>query len=101
MRVVSLNMDLADLGAVTKAIDAYLERCNCRAQLAGPPCESCLSLEATRGEISRLTRTPKIRSDAPLASLAAPRHEPLPVVPLRMGGGPPPLRVVSALEAGG
>ncbi len=101
MRVVSLNMDLADLVAVTKAVDAYLEQCNCRRERTGPPCENCLSLEATRDEFSRLTRAPKIRPGAPLASPEAARHEPLPVVSLRMGAGPRPLRVVSAAEAGG
>lgn len=101
MRVVSLNMDLADLVAVTKAVDAYLERCNCRGERADPPCETCLSLEATGDELSRLTRAPKIRPDVRLACSAVTRHEPLPVVSLRMGAGPPPLRVVPAAEAGG
>ncbi len=101
MRVVSLNMDLADLIAITKAVDAYLEQC-CRADGTGDVlCENCRSLEATRGELSRVARAPKLRPAAPERQMPAPPDHPLRPASLSFGARRPPLRVVSRAEARG
>lgn len=101
MRVVSLNIDLPDLIEVKRAVDAYLDQCQCRRKRAGEPCQGCLSLEATRDEISRLADSPRPRLSSSFG--ANERNSPRPSTLFGAGWEPerPHLRVVSRVEAGG
>lgn len=101
MRVVSLNIDLPDLIVVKRAVDAYLDQCQCRQKRAGEPCQGCLSLEATRDEIARLANSPCPRVSPPHGLDEG--HSPWPASLFGAGWEPerPHLRVVSRVEAGG
>lgn len=101
MRVVSLNMDLADLLAVSRAVDAFLEHCPCGDVDADMLCEHCRSLEVTRGELSRLVRAPKLRPPASARHRSEPRYQPLESASPSLGVTQPLLRVVSGAKARG
>jgi Zn-finger nucleic acid-binding protein len=101
MRVVSLNMDLADLLAVSRAVDAYLEQCPCGEVNADTLCEQCRSLEVTRGELSRLVRAPKLRPPASPRHRPGRRCQPMESASPSLGVTRPLLRVVSGAKAGG
>ena len=51
MRVLSLTLDEVDARELLTAIDRSLAACACR---LGATCETCASLDATRGELARM-----------------------------------------------
>jgi hypothetical protein len=60
MRVVTLNLDVADAEALRQALGAQLAGCGCPGGRGGAPCGVCEALAATAQELERLLRRPRL-----------------------------------------
>lgn len=60
MRVVTLNLDVADAEALRQAVESQLAGCGCPRGRGGDACRVCEALGATAQELERLLSRPRL-----------------------------------------